>query len=119
MDFRIQTDQQLNHYRPDIVMNDKEKNECKIIDVSCPFDGKVIEGEEEKREKYEDLRREVAKLWGVRKVVIIPIIIRAFRSLGKNFKRFVEQLEMGRMTSLLEKTCKLGTAKMIRRTLDT
>ena len=35
-DFRIQTDQQLNHNRPDIVIHDKEKNECKIIDVSCP-----------------------------------------------------------------------------------
>ena len=118
-DFRIQTDQQLNHNRPDIVLHDKEKNECKIIDVSCPFDGRVIEREEEKREKYEDLRREVAKLWCVRKVVIIPIIIGALGTLSKNFKRYVEQLEMGQMTSLLQKTCVLGTAKIIRRTLDT
>ena len=118
-DFRIQTDQQLNHNRPDIVIHDKEKNETKIIDVSCPFDGRLIEREEEKREKYEDLRREVAKLWNVRKVVIIPIIIGALGTLSKNFKRYVEQLEMGQMTSLLQKTCVLGTAKIIRRTLDT
>ena len=48
----IQTDQQVNHNRPDIVLHDKKKN-----DISCPFDGRVIEREEEKREKYEDLRR--------------------------------------------------------------
>ena len=77
----------------------------------------MIEREEEKREKYKDLRREVAKLWNVRKVVIIPIIIGA--TLSKNFKRYVEQLEMGQMTSLLQKTCVLGTAKIIRRALDT
>ena len=37
----------------------------------------------------------------------------------QNFKRYVEQLEMGQMTSLLQKTCVLGTAKIIRKTLDT
>ena len=64
----------------------------------------MIEREEEKREKYEDLRREVAKLWNIRKVVIIPIIIGALGTLSKNFKRYDEQLEMGQMTSLLQKT---------------
>ena len=49
-DFKIQTDQHLKHNRPDIVLHDKEKNECKIIGVACPFDGRVIEREEEKRE---------------------------------------------------------------------
>ena len=49
----------------------------------------------------------------------IPIIIGALGTLSKNFKRYVEQLEMGQMTSLLQKTCVLGTAKIIRRTLDT
>ena len=49
----------------------------------------------------------------------IPIIIGALGTLSKNFKRYVEQLEMGQMTALLQKTCVLGTAKIIRRTLDT
>ena len=75
--------------------------------------------EEEKTEKNEDLRREVAKLWNFRKVVVIPIIIGALGMLSKHFKRYVEQLEMGQMTSLLQKTCVLGTTKIIRRTLDT
>ena len=51
--------------------------------------------------------------------MIISIIIGAPGTLSKNFKRYVEQLEMGEMTSLLQKTCILGTAKIIRRTLDT
>ena len=61
-DFRIQTAEQLNDNGPDIMLHDKEKNKCKIIDVSGPFDGRVIEREEETREMYEDLRREIAKL---------------------------------------------------------
>ena len=42
--------------------------------------------------KILEVRREVAKLWNVRKVVIIPIIIGALGTLSKNFKRYVEQL---------------------------
>ena len=109
----IQTDQQVNHNRPDIVLHDKKKN-----DISCPFDGRVIEREEEKREKYEDLRREVATIWSVRKVVMMPIIIEALDTLSKNFKGY-EELKMRHITSLLQKICVLGTAKVIRRTLDT
>ena len=52
----------------------------------CPFDGRVIEREEERRENYKDLRRDMAKLWNVRKVVIIPIIIGALGTLSKKFK---------------------------------
>ena len=79
----------------------------------------MIEREEEKKEKYEDLRRDVATICSVRKVVIIPIIIAALGTLSKNFKGYIEELEMRPMTSLLQKTYVLGTAKVIRRTLDT
>ena len=64
--------------------------------------------------------RMVAKRFGsVRKVVIIPIVIGALGTLRGNFKRCVERPEMRQLTSLLQKTCILGTAKVIRRRLDT
>ena len=93
-DFRIKTNQHLTHNRPDIVLHDTKKNECKMTDVSCPFDGRVIDRQEEKKGKYEDLRKEVAKLWSVRKVVIIPVIIGALGKPSKNLERYVEELEM-------------------------
>ena len=86
----------MNHNQLDIVIHDKEKNECKIIDVSCPFDGRVIEREEEKGEKYEDLRMEVTKLWNVRKVVIIPIIIGALGTLSKTLRDILSNLKWDR-----------------------
>ena len=61
----------------------------------------------------------MAILWSVRTVLLIPIIIGAFGTLNKNFKRYVEELEIMQMTSLLQKTCVLGTAKVIRKVLDT
>ena len=29
--------------RPDIVIKDKTKSECKFIDFACPFDGRIEE----------------------------------------------------------------------------
>ena len=37
-DFRIQTDDHLDHNRPDIVVLEKEERECFIVDVACPSD---------------------------------------------------------------------------------
>ena len=39
-DFNIQTDREIKHRRPDIVVVNKEKNECTIIDVENPGDHK-------------------------------------------------------------------------------
>ena len=57
-----------------------------------------------------DLRRELAKLSlrSVRRVVIIPIIVGALGTLNKKFEKFVKQLEIRQMTSILQKTCVRG-----------
>ena len=41
-----------------IVLRDKEKNECKIIDISCPLDQREIKREEEKRENTRRISEE-------------------------------------------------------------
>ena len=93
------------------MLHDKEKDESKIIDISCLLDGRVID-------TYEDLRTEMSKLWNVRKVVKLPIVIGALGTLCKKFKKQIEGIEM-RQESSLQKTLILGTAKIIRGALDT
>ena len=44
-DITIQTDYVIEARRPDMVIIDKTKSECKIIDFACPFDNRM-----EKRE---------------------------------------------------------------------
>ena len=41
----IQTDHVIKARRPDMVIIDKTKNECKIIDFACPFGGRIEERE--------------------------------------------------------------------------
>ena len=38
LDFKIQTDQRMDHNKPHIVLLNKEERSCLVIDVVCSFD---------------------------------------------------------------------------------
>ena len=118
-DFKIQTDLHLDHDRPDIVVLEKKKRVCYIIDVACPFDMRVLEKKQEKIDHYQDLRIEVQKIWSCRRVSIIPIVIGALGTVSKNLKTWYDKIRLYGNTSLLQKTCLLGTATIPCRVLDT
>ena len=71
-DFNIQTDREIKHRRPDIVVVNKEKNECTIIYVANPGDHNLAQMKFEKLDNYSELRLEVARMWN-RKTVVVPI----------------------------------------------
>ena len=74
-DFDIKTDHQISARRPDlIIINNKKKEICKIIDFAVPGGHRKKLKECEKRDKYLDFARELKKLWNM-KVTIIPIVI--------------------------------------------
>ena len=76
-DFTIQTDSVIEAWRPDLVVVDKKERSCKIIDFVVPGDSRIEEKEKDKIKKYQDLGRELQKIWNV-KVKIIPLV-RLFR----------------------------------------
>ena len=52
------------------------KKECQIIDLAIPGDQNIAIKEQEKNDKYQDLKIELHKIWNV-KVVVIPVVIGA------------------------------------------
>ena len=62
-DFSIQTDHVIEARRPDFVVVDKKERSCKIIDFAVPGDSRIEEKEKGKIEKYQDLGRELQKIW--------------------------------------------------------
>ena len=68
----IQTDHVITARRPDIVVKDKLLDHTWLIDVAVPEDARVKEKEREKVEKYQDLARELRKLWST-SVNVVPI----------------------------------------------
>ena len=59
----IQTERKIEHNKPDVVLLDKSKKVCFVLDVTCPFDTRVIKKEKEKIEFYTDLKYEILKCW--------------------------------------------------------
>ena len=64
-----------------MVMIDKIKNECKIS--ACPFDSKIEEKEKDKMKVYNNLNRELKKIWDI-PANVIPIVVGALRMTPKN-----------------------------------
>ena len=53
----------LDHNRPDMVVLEKARRVCEIIDVACPFDIRIVEKERERIPHYQDLKVEMRKMW--------------------------------------------------------
>ena len=73
-DFNIQTDDVIKHRRPYVVVLDKHEKMCHLIDIAVLGDSRVVSKENEKVQKYQDLARELHKLWQV-KVKVIPVVV--------------------------------------------
>ena len=118
-DFMIQCDHVVEHRKPDIVLVNKEEKTCLLIDIACPGDIRIKNKEDEKLGNYEKLKREVKKLWNMDKVEIVPIIVGALGKVTKNLETYVQRLGIVVRTELLQKTTLLGTARILRKVLET
>ena len=118
MRFPIQTDKTLEHNRPDITVIDKKSKKFLLIDPTCPFDTRIEKKEEEKCKNYSELKYEITKIWKMRKVEVIPVVIGALGTVTKHFEKWIEKLDLDLTIEALQKLCLLGTAKIIRKVLD-
>ena len=86
-DFPIQTDKALEHNRPDITVIEKKTKKCLLIDPSCPFDTCIEKKEEEKCNNYCDMKYEIARMWRMKDVEVIPVVIGALGTVTKQFEK--------------------------------
>ena len=116
-DFPIQTDKTLEHNQPDITVINKKSKKCILIDPVCPFDTR-IQKKEKKGTNYSELKYKIAKLWKMRKVEVITVVIGALGTVTKHFEKWIEKLDLDLTIEALQKPCLLETAKIIRKVLD-
>ena len=65
-----------------MVLVDKKERICEIIDFEVPGDSRIEKKEKDKIEKYQDLRRELQKIWNV-KVKNIPLVVGSLGAMPK------------------------------------
>ena len=114
----IQTDHLIPARRPDLIIINKKKKVCKIVDFAVPADHRINLKESEKKDKYLDLARELKKLWH-RKVTVVPIVIGALGTITKGLLKGREDLEIGGRVETIQTTALLRTARILRRVLET
>ena len=103
-DFDIQTDHLISARRPDLmIINNKKKRTCKIVDLAVPADPRIKLKECEKKDKYHNLARELKKL-GNMKATIIPIVIGAFGTVTKGLLKGLADLEVGGRVETVQTT---------------
>ena len=117
-DFNIQTDHLIPARRQDLIIINKKKRTCKIVDFAVPADHRIKQKECEKKDKYLDLARELKKLRNMQ-VTIIPIVIGAFGTVTKGLLKGLEDLEVGGRVETIQTTALLRTARILRRVLET
>ena len=115
-DFSIQTDHVIEAQRPDLVVVNKKERSCKIIDFVVPGDSRIEEKEKDKIEKYQDLGRELQKIWNV-KVKIKPLVVGSLGTIPKQFGNRLKQIRITAGTAEVQKTVLLGTARILRKNL--
>ena len=99
-----------------MVVVDKKERSCKIIDFAVPGDSR-IEEKKDKTEKYQDLGRELQKIWNV-KVKIIPLFVGSLGTILKQFGSRLKQIGITAGTTEIQNTVLLGTARILRKFLE-
>ena len=117
-DNNVQCDYVIEARRPDIIIVDKKEHKGLIIDIAVPADVNVGEKEKEKVEKYQDLKREIARLWKLKRVEVVPIVIGALGCITKEFDRWIEKLGITCNVGVMQKAALLGTARILRKVLE-
>ena len=117
LDFSIQTDHVIEARRPDLVVFDKKERSCKIVYFAVPGDGRIEEKEKDKIEKYQDLGRELQKIWNV-KVKIIPLVVGSLGAIPKQVGNRLKQIGITVGTAQVQKAVLLGMPGISRKVLE-
>ena len=74
-DFDIHTDHRISTKSPDLLIFNKKKRTCKIVDFAVPADLRIKLKEYEKKDKYRNLPRKLKKkMWNMLVTIILIVI---------------------------------------------
>ena len=95
----------------------KKERGCKIIGFAFPGDSRSDEKEKDKIEKYQDLGRDLQKIWNVN-VKIIPLVAGSLGAVPKKIGNRLKQIGITAEKAQFQKTVLLGMAIILRKVLE-
>ena len=69
-------------------------------------------------EKYQDLKNEIRRLWRLRNVEIVPVVVGALESVSAEFDKWIGKLGITCNVGVMQKSVMLGIARILREVLE-
>ena len=117
-DINIQCDNVMEARRPDLILVAKNEKSCLTIDVAIAGDCRIREKEVEKIEKYQKLKRELKRLWLLKTVEVVPVVVGPLWCISKGFSGWMDTLDINLNVGMVQKSVLLGTARILKKVLD-
>ena len=114
----VHCDNVIEARKPDMILIDKKERKGIIIDIAVPADVRVGEKVRETMEKYQDLQRETGRMWKLKMLEVVPVVIGDLGSVTKEFDGWIEKLGITNNVGVIQKTALLETAKILRKALE-
>ena len=106
-----------NNNNNNSVLVQKDTQEWTLIDIAVPADQNIINTEEEKVDRYQDLAFEIKRIHRASKVTVIPIVTGALGTIPKNAKSWHEKLKIADIVGSVQLSAIFGTAHILRKVL--
>ena len=71
-----------------------------------------------KIEKYKVLKDEITRMWDMKEVIVIPVIVGALGAISTRFEKYIAASEIEMRVKHAQKTVLLGTARILRLVLE-
>ena len=78
---------------------------------------RICEKEIEKIEKYQNLKRELKRLWLLKKVEVVLVFVGALECISKDFGGWMDTLGVKLNAGMVQKSVLLGTVRILRKVL--
>ena len=94
---------------PNLILVDKKTKQCVIADVAIPGDCRICEKEIEKMEKYQNLQRDVRRLWSLKKLEVVG----ALEKIRNGFSGSMDTLGIKLNVGMVQKSVLLVKATIL------
>lgn len=86
-----------------------------MIGVAVPGDSNAVMKQNEKVEKHQPLKYEIMRVWRMKHVAVVPMVVGALATVTKMIQSWIRKIKGEFRTALLQKTAFPGTVRISRR----
>ena len=116
-DIQVHTHKTVKANKPDIIIRDRARKKCMLIDMAIPSDRNLSVKAAEKLFKYKDLEIEITKMWGL-KTKTVPVVVGALGVLKEPIEKHIDKIPRKINITELQKIALLVSSHILRKVLS-